>query len=84
MHLTILAPLAAIFAIAVAQNENNENPFDIPDGFALEAGKPTELTWTPTTPGTVTLGLRVGVSNDLETVETIEGNEPLQSEGPCS
>ena len=52
MHLAAL-PLAAFFAIALAQT--NENPFNIPKGFALTAGKPTTLTWKPTTPGTVTL-----------------------------
>ena len=73
MHLTALAPLAAFFALTLAQS--NENPFNIPEGFALTAGKPTTLTWKPTTPGTVTLNLREGSSNDLETVQVIQGKD---------
>ena len=70
MHLTILAPLAAFFAIALAQD--NPNPFIVPEGgYALTAGKPTTLRWTPTTGGTVTLRLREGASSDLQTIETI-------------
>ena len=69
MYRTLLA-LAAFVASALAQG--NANPFNVPVGFALTAGKPTTLTWTPTTGGTVTLQLRQGSSNNLDEGTTIE------------
>ena len=43
-----------------------QNAFNIPsEGLSASAGQPLKLTWDPTTPGTVTLVLRSGSSNDL-------------------
>lgn len=42
------------------------NPFNIPaTGFSGSAGHSLNLSWTPTTPGTVSLILRSGASSDL-------------------
>ena len=64
MYITVLAPLVTFVAVALAAGQ--PNPFSVPEGFALTAGKPTTLKWTPTTPGTVTLTLREGSSNNLD------------------
>jgi len=75
MRLSLLSLLGGLAAVALAANPN---PFNIPSqGFALTAGQPTTLTWTPTTPGTVTLRLRQGASNNLEAGTVIQGM-------PCS
>ncbi len=59
---TVLALLAAPL-VALAQNPN---PFIIPEaGIAAKGGKPLTLQWKPTTQGTVTLVLRSGSSNNL-------------------
>jgi len=70
MRLSLLSILGGLAAVALAANPN---PFNVPQGFALTAGKPTTLTWTPTTPGTVTLRLRQGASNNLEAGTVIQG-----------
>ncbi|KAK4957219.1 hypothetical protein LTR10_005178 [Elasticomyces elasticus] len=55
--------LAAPF-LAYAQSA--ANPFNIPNGgYSVTAGSPTDLTWKPTTSGTVTLILRSGPSSNL-------------------
>ncbi|KAG6999270.1 hypothetical protein G7Y79_00036g072260 [Physcia stellaris] len=73
MYRTLLT-LAAFVVSAWAQS--NDNPFNVPPGFALTAGKPTTLTWKPTTGGTVTLQLRQGPANNLDEGTTIESNIP--------
>ena len=70
MYRPILA-LAGFLAVAFAAS--NPNPFNVPNGFSLTAGQSTELKWTPTTPGTVTLRLRQGASNDLDEGTVIQG-----------
>ncbi|KAF2836411.1 hypothetical protein M501DRAFT_917261, partial [Patellaria atrata CBS 101060] len=48
------------------------NPFHIPrEGLNFEAGETTEISWDPTTDGTVTLILRSGPSGNLEEGEPI-------------
>ncbi|KAK5691545.1 hypothetical protein LTR97_011538 [Elasticomyces elasticus] len=55
--------LAAPF-LAYAQSA--ANPFNVPNGgYSVTAGSPTDLTWKPTTSGTVTLILRSGPSSNL-------------------
>ncbi|PGH00398.1 hypothetical protein GX51_05806 [Blastomyces parvus] len=51
--------LSALAAVVAAQSTDNafNNP---PGGFQFAAGKPTKLSWTPTTEGTVTLKLQKG------------------------
>ena len=77
MYRPILA-LAAMVAVALAAS--SDNPFAVPPGFSLTAGKPTTLKWDPTTPGTVTLVLRQGASNNLDKGSVIKGkNGPSDS-----
>lgn len=45
MYRPILA-LAGFVAVALAASD--ANPFNVPEGFSLTAGKPTELSWKPT------------------------------------
>ena len=71
MYRPILALLAGCVAVALAAS--NPNPFNVPEGFSLTAGKPTTLRWNPTTPGTVTLRLRQGASNNLDEGSVIQG-----------
>ena len=61
--------ISALAALAAAQS--SPNPISAPTGGTIQAGAATTITWTPTTPGTVTLVLRSGSSNDLSTVATI-------------
>ena len=62
---TIVALLSAPL-LAFAQG-NGPNAFKLPpEGIVAAAGKPTDLEWTPTTGGTVSLVLRSGASNDLK------------------
>ena len=70
MYRPVLA-LAGFVAVALAAS--GPNPFNVPEGFSLTAGKPTTLKWDPTTPGTVTLRLREGASNDLNEGSVIQG-----------
>ncbi len=70
MRLLLLSIPGGLAAVALAANPN---PFNVPEGFSLTAGKPTTLTWNPTTPGTVTLRLRQGASNNLEAGTVIQG-----------
>ncbi|KAI9889142.1 MAG: hypothetical protein M1814_005733 [Vezdaea aestivalis] len=53
---TLLLPLGAILSLAAAQNSFNIPP----GGISFTAGQPKELTWTPSTSGTVTLYVRQG------------------------
>lgn len=74
MRISTSAILAAVAAplLAFAQtnstgaDNNGPNAFKIPpEGLMSSAGKTTNLQWTPTTDGTVTLILRSGASNNL-------------------
>ena len=65
MHFAPLAFIASLVAVTLAQSD--ANPFNNPNGgYQLTAGKPTTLTWKPTTKGTVTLTLRSGASSALD------------------
>ncbi|KAJ9648461.1 hypothetical protein H2199_001316 [Coniosporium tulheliwenetii] len=68
----VLAGLAA----AVANAQSQPNPFNIPTTFSFTAGEPTTITWEPTTPGTVTLILRSGASNNLNSGAPIATSIP--------
>ena len=59
--------VAAAPLLALAQNDSNgSNPFNIPtSSLNTEAGETVNLTWKPTTQGTVTIYLRSGASNNL-------------------
>lgn len=67
--------ILAVVAVAAAQgtsDSNGSNPFNIPpEGLNTEAGDTVDLTWQPTTEGTVTIYLRSGASNDLNKGEPI-------------
>lgn len=61
-HSTILA-LISTPLVVLAQSAN---PFKIPsEGLAAKGGQPLDLSWEPTTDGTVTLILRSGKSDNL-------------------
>lgn len=64
---TILAVAATPILVAAQGGESNgSNPFNIPmDSLNTEAGQSVDLTWKPTTEGTVTIYLRSGASNNL-------------------
>jgi hypothetical protein len=58
--------IASAPLLALAQDSNGSNPFNIPTtSLNTEAGETVNLTWKPTTQGTVTILLRSGASNDL-------------------
>lgn len=63
--LTILASLAAA-----------QNAFTMTTLSTITAGTPYNITWSPSTDGTVTLILRQGSSTSLDTVETIARTFP--------
>lgn len=53
------------------------NPISAPTaGDEIKAGKPVTIVWKPTTDGTITLRLRKGDSDNLETVQDITKNIP--------
>ena len=57
---------AASTTVAAGQATSTANPFKIPtSGIAGSAGQPLTLSWNPTTSGTVSLILRSGSSNNL-------------------
>lgn len=72
MQLALVSIFALVCAV-LAQQPNGPNAFNNPVGFSLTAGKPTTITWNPTTPGTVTLKLRSGANSDLNQGTVIEG-----------
>ena len=75
---SIILAIAALSTAVLAQQATGPNPFKVPPGFSLTAGKPTNIQWTPTTQGTVTLRLREGANSDLSagTVIGCELNSP--------
>ncbi|KAF7594254.1 hypothetical protein BBP40_009806 [Aspergillus hancockii] len=65
--------LSAIATLAAAAS--GANPFNIPSsGYSFETGKPTTLTWDPTTTGTVTLRLQWGAVMTTSSGTTIASN----------
>ena len=57
---------APLLAFAQGGDSNGSNPFNIPpESLNTEAGESVNLTWKPTTEGTVTIYLRSGASNAL-------------------
>ncbi|EMC93602.1 hypothetical protein BAUCODRAFT_37282 [Baudoinia panamericana UAMH 10762] len=59
---SLLLALSSAASLVSAQS----NPFKVPPGnYVATAGQPLNLTWTPTTQGTVTLVLRSGSSANL-------------------
>ncbi|KAI9809072.1 MAG: hypothetical protein M1825_002361 [Sarcosagium campestre] len=75
MRFSVATISLALAALAAAQSDSN--PFNVPkEGISAAAGKKTDLTWEPTTSGTVSLNLRKGNSNDLDDVTTIAANIP--------
>ena len=67
MKFTIFAAVAAFASFVAAQS----NAITAPIGGAVSAGKPTTITWQPSDQGTITLTLRSGDGNALNTVATI-------------
>lgn len=58
---------APLLVLAQGGESNGSNPFNIPTtSLNTEAGETVNLTWKPTTEGTVTIYLRSGPSNDLK------------------
>ncbi|KAL9090750.1 MAG: hypothetical protein Q9159_001806 [Coniocarpon cinnabarinum] len=70
------ATVASIFFAATAFAQ--QNPFNVPDGGYnnAEAGQSLDLSWQPTTGGTVTLVLRSGDSTNLQAGTEITSNAP--------
>lgn len=80
--LTTLLTLAAATAVQAVNVlvEVAGNPISAPTaGDTVEAGKPVEIVWNPTTEGDVTLVLRRGDENALETLDTIA--EDIENSG---
>jgi hypothetical protein len=82
---TLLAVLAAPL-VALAQNGTTlgPNPFTLDPSFAVTAGQPVTLKWTPTTGGTVQLVLRSGASSNLNTGLVIQSSCITCARGCCS
>ncbi|RPA74332.1 hypothetical protein BJ508DRAFT_418679 [Ascobolus immersus RN42] len=54
-----------------------DNPLSAPTaGDEFKAGKPVTIVWKPTTEGTITLRLRKGDSNNLDTIQDITKDVP--------
>lgn len=72
---TFLAVAATPLLVAAQGGESNgSNPFNIPkESLNTEAGQTVDLTWDPTTEGTVTIYLRSGASNNLNKGTPIAG-----------
>ena len=64
---TIVVAALATLASAQSAQPNGPNPFSIPSsGLSFVAGTPAQISWTPTTSGTVTILLRKGPSGSLD------------------
>ncbi|OCL06853.1 hypothetical protein AOQ84DRAFT_69090 [Glonium stellatum] len=76
--LHLLPALLAPLALAQTQNFNKyQNPFTIPrSGFSFTAGKASDINWTPTTNGTVSIMLRSGPSSNFEYGEMVASHIP--------
>lgn len=67
---TIFVALSTLLALAFAQDGGN--PINYPTaGSQVQPGDTVTITWDPTTPGTVSLVLRRGPSENLVDVDTI-------------
>ena len=71
MRFSTVALLSALAALAAAQNPFTRSEYD-----DIEAGIPEQITWDPTSEGTVTIVLVHGDPNDLQQVEVIAGMFP--------
>lgn len=60
MRSAIYLAIGAFAAFAAAQGSTENAFLNPPGGYQFAAGKPTELSWTPSTDGTVTLKLQKG------------------------
>lgn len=74
MRSALYLVLAACAALAAAQTANPFN--NPPGGYNFKAGTPTNLSWKPTSQGTVTLKLQSGGQIDPSTGITIAGKCP--------
>ncbi|GIZ40598.1 hypothetical protein CKM354_000393100 [Cercospora kikuchii] len=72
---SLLLALASAFAAYAQVQSTGPNAFTN-TAYNAVAGQTLTLTWTPSTEGTVSLILRTGANNDLDTVETIASNIP--------
>jgi hypothetical protein len=69
----LVAGALAVVAAAQTGGSDHPNPFTNTDFQGIAAGESFDITWTPTTDGTVTLVLVQGDPGDLQPVATIEG-----------
>jgi hypothetical protein len=69
----LVAGALAVVAAAQTGDSNRPNPFTNTDFQGIAAGESFDITWTPTSDGTVTLVLMQGDPGDLKPVATIEG-----------
>ncbi|EGE86931.2 hypothetical protein BDDG_09882 [Blastomyces dermatitidis ATCC 18188] len=77
MRSIIYLAVTAFAAVVAAQS--NGNPFNVPsDGYQFVAGKPTTVTWEPTTPGTVSLRLQMGANVTPQDGIPLGGAKPPQ------
>ena len=87
MLLLYLLPVL-LAPIALAQNFNKyQNPFTIPrSGFSFKVGEASDINWSPTTNGTVSIILRSGPSSNFDHGEVVACtsslNIPLSSYQP--
>jgi len=65
-----LAAACAVVALAQSSTTTGPNPFTRTSYSGITAGVPINITWTPTTSGTVSLQLVEGISTNLKTVST--------------
>ncbi|KAK3113312.1 hypothetical protein LTR53_009529 [Teratosphaeriaceae sp. CCFEE 6253] len=63
--LLVRSSLFALLSAPFVVFAQSPNPPNVPVGFAVTAGQSIDLSWKPTTQGTVTLVLRSGASSDL-------------------
>ncbi|KAL2869968.1 GPI anchored serine-threonine rich family protein [Aspergillus lucknowensis] len=73
MRSVFFLALSAVATLVAAR----DNAFNIPrEGYEFSAGKPTKLSWDPSTEGTVTLKLQWGGAFDSSTGTTIASSIP--------
>ena len=86
--LRLLPVLLAPIALAQSQGFNKyQNPFTIPrSGFSFKAGEASDINWSPTTNGTVSIILRSGPNSNFDHGEivacTSSLNIPFSSHQP--
>lgn len=74
MRFSAVALLSALAALAAAQNPFTRSEYD-----DIEAGFPEQITWDPTSEGTVTIVLVHGDPQNLERVEVLAGTSSSHS-----